>query len=288
MTAQYEMDAAPPADLAEALTGSPSRRRRPGVRVLLPLAVTVVVLAVWQLAAVLYQHESPTSASSRLPEPWTIARSMFDNRDPLRQALWTTLKGALIGLAFGIAIAVLLSLASSASRIVEDTVYPYLIASQMVPTIVLAPIVLAVFQDGTIARIFMAAFVSFFVLTINMTKGLKSAEPEQVVMLRSVCAKPWHYYTKLRVPACLPYFFTGLKVAAPLSVIGEIVVELTGAQNGLGLLMLTSLKYGASQIYVFWGTVVLTAILGYAVFLVAVLLERVLTPWQPEFRARQS
>lgn len=287
MTAQYEVDAPPPADLADALTASPPRRRWSRVRVLLPIAGTVIVIAAWQIAAVLYKHSSPMTAPSRLPEPSTVARTLWDNRSTLADALWTTTKGALIGLLFAIAIAGLLSLASAASRMVEDTIYPYLVASQMVPTIVLAPIVLAVFKDGTIARIFMAAFISFFVLTINVTKGLKSVDPDQVVMLRSVCARPWHYYTKLRLPACLPYFFTGLKVAAPLSVIGEIVVELTGAQNGLGLLMLTSLKYGASQIYVFWATVVLTAVLGYAAFLIAVLLERVLTPWQPEFRSQR-
>jgi NitT/TauT family transport system permease protein len=87
------------------------------------------------------------------------------------------------------------------------------------------------------------------------------------------------------LPACLPFFFAGLKVAAPLSVVGEIVVELTGSQNGLGLLMVNSLDYGGPQINVFWGSVVLTAALGYAMYLLATLLERRLTPWQPEFRS---
>lgn len=266
-------------------SGSEARGRVPGGRrVLVPVGATVAVLVVWELAALLYRNASPATAASHLPEPWAIATTLVTDRGALADAFVTTARGAVIGLLVAIGIAVVLSLASVTSRLVEHTVYPYLIASQMVPTIVLAPIVLAVVKNGDVARVFVAAFISFFVITINMTKGLKSADPDQVVMLRSVRARPWQYYTKLRLPACLPYFFTGLKVAAPLSVIGEVVVELTGAQDGLGLLMFTSLKYGAAQLYLFWCTAALTAALGFAMFLLAVALERWLTPWQPEFR----
>jgi NitT/TauT family transport system permease protein len=143
-----------------------------------------------------------------------------------------------------------------------------------------------VVKNGTVARVTVAAFISFFVIAINMTKGLRSVEPDQVVLLRSVRARRWQYYTKLRLPASLPFFFAGLKVAAPLAVVGEIVVELTGAQHGLGLLMLNSLDFGPSQVYSFWAAVFLTAALGYVLYLLVVVLERRLTPWQPEFRER--
>ena len=250
----------------------------------LPLLWTAVLLVAWQLAASAYRSSSPQASANRFPVPLTIASTLVDQRSGYVSALLTTLRGALAGLVVGILIAAIVSLGSAASRRVQDTVYPYLVASQMVPTIVLAPIVLAVVKNGTLARIVVAAYVSFFVIAVNMTRGLRHFDPEQLTLLRSYRASGWQYYTKLRLPACLPFFFAGLKVAAPLSVVGEIVVELTGAQNGLGLLMVNSLDYGGSQLYVFWGSVVLTAAAGYALYLVAVLLERRLTPWQHEFR----
>jgi NitT/TauT family transport system permease protein len=249
------------------------------------VAVVAVLLVAWQLAASAYADASPHTSAGTFPVPLKIATTLVHMRGGFASALGFTLRGALAGLAVGILIATVVSLGAVSTRWLEDTIYPYLVASQMVPTIVLAPIVLAVVMNGTAARVIVAAYVSFFVIAVNMTKGLKSVEPDKLIFLRSIRARRWQYYTKLRLFASLPFFFAGLKVAAPLSVVGEIVVELTGSQNGLGLLMINSLDYGGSQLYAFWGSVVLTAVLGYALYLLATLLERRLTPWQPEFRS---
>jgi NitT/TauT family transport system permease protein len=270
-------------DIASRAGSGPSAPARHWRRWAPPAAGAVLVLVAWQLVAVAYNGGSRESATS-LPAPLTIASTLSDMSGGFLTALGTTVRGAVAGLLCGILIAVIISVTAVSMRWLENTIYPYLVASQMVPTIVLAPIVLAVVKNGSIARIIVAAYVSFFVIVINMTKGLKSIEPDKMVFLRSIRAKRWQYYTKLRLPTCLPFFFAGLKVAAPLSVVGEIVVELTGSQGGLGLLMVNSLDYGGSQINVFWGAVVLTAALGYAMYLLATLLERRLTPWQPDFR----
>jgi NitT/TauT family transport system permease protein len=271
----------PPLDPLE-----PAERRwdRPSWRVARPLVGAVIFLAGWEIVALIYRDRSPDTADSRLPVPSKVLTTLVDKHAIYTDALGVTTKGALIGLAVGILIGVVIACASVASSIVESVIYPYLVASQMVPTIILAPIILAVVQDAAAARIIAAAYISFFVIALNMTKGLKSVEPDQLVLLRSVNARPWQAYTKLRLPASLPHFFVGLKVAAPLSVVGEVTIELTGAQNGLGTLSLTSLKYGNDQIYTFWGAVTLIGVLGYAMFLLACLIERITTPWQPEFR----
>jgi NitT/TauT family transport system permease protein len=273
-----------PLALADAL--EPTRRvsDRRGWRVLGPLLGTAAFLALWQVAAHIYRERSPDTADSRLPLPTTVLSTLVEKRQIYTDALGVTTKGALIGLAVGIAIGVAIACASVASRIVESIIYPYLVASQMVPTIILAPIILAVVRDADTARVIAAAYISFFVIALNMTKGLKSVDPDQLVLLRSVNARPWQAYTKLRLPASLPHFFVGLKVAAPLSVVGEVTIELTGAQNGLGTLSLTSLKYGNDQIYTFWSAVALIAALGYVMFFLAGVIERATTPWQPEFR----
>lgn len=250
----------------------------------LPLVGITSFIVLWQLVAVVVSSTAESSTDSRLPKPWSIAQAFMDNESLFLDALWVTCKGALLGLAVGIVIGVVVAWLSVASRVIESVIYPYIVASQMVPTIILAPILLAVIQDGDIARVVAAAYISFFVIALNLTKGLRSISPDQLTLLRSLRARPWQYYTKLRLPGSLPHFFVGLKVAAPLSVVGEVTIELTGAQSGLGTLTLTSLKYGEERIYTFWAAVFLIGLLGYAMFLVASILERVLTPWQPEFR----
>jgi NitT/TauT family transport system permease protein len=276
------------ASVAEKVPSSPGpsddARGRRRWRFVRPVSGTVVFLAVWQIGALIYRDRSPGSADSKLPIPTKVLSALVDKHAIYTDALGVTAKGTLIGLAVGIAIGVVIACASVASGVVESIIYPYLVASQMVPTIILAPIILAVVQDAEVARILAAAYISFFVIALNMTKGLKSVDPDQLILLRSVNARPWQSYTKLRLPASLPHFFVGLKIAAPLSVVGEVTIELTGAQNGLGTLSLTSLKYGNDQIYTFWGAVTLIAVLGYVMFLAACLVERITTPWQPEFR----
>jgi NitT/TauT family transport system permease protein len=265
-------------------SGARGARPAPARQIWTALAGTALLLVAWQLAAAAYRKASPLASASRFPVPLTIASRLIDMRGGFASALATTLRGALAGLLAGILIAVAVSLCAVSSRWLEDTIYPYLVASQMIPTIVLAPIVIAVVKNGTAARVIVAAYISFFVIAVNLTRGLKHTDPQQLILLRSIRARPWQYYTKVRLPASLPFFFAGLKVAAPLSLVGEIVVELTGSQNGLGLLMIDSLDYGGSQLYVFWGAVVLTAAAGYGLYLLAVGLERRLTPWQHEFR----
>jgi NitT/TauT family transport system permease protein len=275
-----------PAAEAAGTAGRKAGPPRPRPHGLVPIVVTCAVLVLWEVVARAWAHASPLTAPSRLPAPTRVVSALAGGWSGYQVALLATLKGALLGLGLGIVVAALVSIASASSRWIEETIYPYLVASQMVPTIILAPIVLAVVKNGTVARVTVAAFISFFVIAINMTKGLRSVDPDQVVLLRSVRARRWQYYTKLRLPASLPFFFAGLKVAAPLAVVGEIVVELTGAQHGLGLLMLNSLDFGPSQVYSFWAAVLLTAALGYGLYLFVVVLERRLTPWQPEFRDR--
>jgi len=245
---------------------------------------TIGVLVVWQLAAMLVASLAEHSTDSRFPKPWSIITEFFGNQSLFVDALWVTFKGSIFGLAVGILIGVVVAWLSVASGVIESIIYPYLVASQMIPTIILAPIIMAVLQDGDTARVVAAAYISFFVIALNLTKGLRSVAPDQLTLLRGLHAKPWQYYTKLRVPGSLPYFFVGLKVAAPLSVVGEVTIELTGAQSGLGTLTLTSLKYGEDRIYTFWTAVFLIGLLGYGMLLAASVLERLLTPWQPEFR----
>ncbi|MNP52209.1 Binding-protein-dependent transport system inner membrane component [compost metagenome] len=104
--------------------------------------------------------------------------------------------------------------------------------------------------------------------------------------MHSYAAKPWSIYWRLRIPASLPGLFSGLKIAAPLAVTGAILVELMGASQGIGVIMLRNLYYGPSHVYMFWSTVLVGAVLGIFSYLVVSAIERIVAPWQTEFRVK--
>jgi NitT/TauT family transport system permease protein len=144
----------------------------------------------------------------------------------------------------------------------------------MIPTVALGPIVLAVLRDLALTRVVVAAYLTLFTISLACIKGLQSARPEAVELMRSYAANRWHVYRYLRIPAAMPTFFAGLRVAAPLAVVGEIVVELSSAQSGLGYLLLATLFFGIGLAYLFWATLITTLLLGLALAGAAAWLER--------------
>ena len=154
----------------------------------------------------------------------------------------------------------------------------------MVPTIALAPILLAILRDFTITRIVVASYITFFPMSLNVLKGLKSVPSDEAELMASYNSSGRQTLMKLRIPSAAPFFFTGFKIAAPLAVVAEIVVELSGATDGLGYLILITQYYGPQFASLFWAAVVLTLLLGVTFYRGAALLERLVTPWQTEFR----
>lgn len=248
--------------------------------------VVVAGVALWELAAALLQASGSRLASSKLPYPHAIAARAVDEAPLLANAVWVTARGALVGLVIGTVLGLGISLLLAQSRVLESAVYPYVVGGQMVPTIALAPIILTALRDPTATRIIVATYITFFAITIGVLKGLKSVAPEALELMRSYNAGRLALYTKLRIPGSLPLAFAGLKVAAPLAVVGEIVVELTGATSGLGYLILTSQYYGPAFATLFWASMLVTLALGFAFYQAVALLERVASPWQHEFRSR--
>ena len=150
----------------------------------------------------------------------------------------------------------------------------------------LAPIVFGIVRNEDLARVLIAAYITFFPVALNMLRGLRSVSPAAIELMRACAASPWSVYLKLRLPASLPGLFSGLKIAAPLAVTGAILVELMGASRGIGVIMLRNLYYGPSHVYMFWSTVIVGALLGVASYAIVSGAERIVAPWQPEFRVR--
>lgn len=283
-------------------------RRRLAVPDPLPiLLVGVAVLVVWQVVAQVYftatvppqfqagaiSGADPSVPSemrvvqTKLPLPNLVLAALVnpDNVSQLWLAGLTTLRSAVIGFFAGGIIGFVLALVMAQSRLVERSLLPYAIISQMVPVIALGPIMYSIFKDENVARILIAAYVTFFPVTVNTLKGLRSVDANAVELMTSLAASRWQTYLMLRIPSALPFVFQALKVAATASVIGAIVVELMGAQQGIGVTILRTQYYGPANAYKLWAAIVVASILGLLFFRAVAVAERFALRWQPEFRA---
>ncbi|WP_347384656.1 ABC transporter permease [Paenibacillus pabuli] len=245
------------------------------------------LLLLWEgIAWILHMWMPPQQAASRLPYLHDVLAALVRYSGTLAEQGAVTFGNAAIGFAGGALLGLMLALLMSAAVWLERTLSPYVISSQMIPIIGLAPIVYGIIHNAEWARIVMAAYVTFFPIVIHTLKGLKSTAPEHLELMRSCGASLPARYIKCLLPSALPGLFSGMKIAAPLAVTSSIVVELMGAPDGLGVLMVSSLYYGSAQVGMFWATIVLSIGIGLISYLVISLAERWLTPWQPEFRAK--
>jgi NitT/TauT family transport system permease protein len=250
-----------------------------------PVLLTLAILLVaWEAGSILLAASGDRSAATKLAPPHLIALAYVDQAQTLLDALWATTRGALLGLAVGTVLGAAIGLVMAQARWVEEAAYPYIVAAQMIPTIALAPIILSAVRDADTTRVIVAAYVTVFAISLATIRGLKSTPPQALELMRALNAGQVSTYRKVRVPAALPFFFAGLKVAAPLAVVGEIVVELAGSKDGLGTLLLTTQYYGPGYANLFWAAIVATMLLGFLFARAAGLIERLVAPWQPELR----
>lgn len=268
------------------LKGCSPMKKQLTVNRLMPAIVWIIaLLIIWQLLSwLLLEVLQVPLAQSKLPYIHELIFTMTSYAGTLFSEGSFTISNAAIGFIIGGVAGVILAILMSVSKWIEQLTFPYAVASQMIPILGLAPIVYGIVRDEQISRVLIAAYMTFFPVTLNMLRGLRSVEPSAVELMYSYAAKPWTIYWKLRFPQALPSLFSGLKIAAPLAVTGAILVELMGATNGIGVIMLRNLYYGPSHNYMFWLTVITGALLGILSYLIISLIERLVTPWQPEFR----
>ncbi|MUT64410.1 ABC transporter permease subunit [Paenibacillus sp. NEAU-GSW1] len=239
-------------------------------------------IAAWFIADVL----NVIAPASKLPYLHLVLQAAVNHLPTLTEQGAVTFGNSITGFAIGSAVGYLLAIVMSLSRTVEHTLSPYMIASQMVPIIGLAPIIYGIIHDPALSRVLMSGYVTFFPVTLHTLRGLQSIKPEQEELMRSYAASVWKTYTKLKLKASLPGLFAGLKLSAPIAITASIIVELMGAPDGIGVLMVSSLYYGNAQVYMFWATVLISVVIGLLLFGAISLAERLITPWQPEFRSR--
>lgn len=262
-----------------------AKRRRidPGTIVswILPVVVLAALLAAWEIGV-----RVTDTPSWFLPTPSEVARETIDSRARLWGHTQTTLQEVLLGYAIAALFGVLSALGIASSRIAERTIYPAIVASQAIPIIALAPILLIWFGYGMTPKVIVVVLICFFPIAVNMADGLKAVDPDAIALLRSMGASRWQLMKIVRIPASLPYLLSGLRIAAAVSVIGAIVGEWVGASSGLGYLMTRSAsQFQTALLFSAFG---ISAILGITLFAIVALSERWLLPWRRAEKKEQA
>ncbi len=219
-----------------------------------------------------------------LPHLWEIGGA-FDN--PSRRngpPLWAvlfdaaifTFREAIVGFLFGSLLGLLLGVLFVHFRLLERGCMPYVVASQTVPILAIAPMVIIWLKAGWFSVAVIAAYLTFFPVTINTLRGLRSPDPRALELMHSYAATPWTILWKLRFPAALPYIFTALKISATASVVGSIIGELpSGIRDGLGGAILNFNQYYISGPERLWAVILVSAVVGIVFYLIVTLLEAI-------------
>ncbi len=194
----------------------------------------------------------------------------------LAQAALFTLQEALVGFVLGAVLGFVLGVVFAHSGLLERGLLPYVVASQTVPLLAIAPMVVIWLGGNWVSVALIAAYLTFFPVTINTLRGLRSPEPTAVELMHSYAASSWDILWKLRVPAALPYIFTALKVSATASVVGAIIGELpSGIADGLGRVILNFNQYYATGPEKLWASILFASLTGMVFFLIVIGLERI-------------
>lgn len=251
------------------------------IRKLSVVVWVILVFVIWELSSYYLKDVLKDDvAALKLPYFHDIMITFIGELPSLINASITTFTKATQGFLLGGTIGFLVAVIMSFSNLTEKTVFPYLISSQMIPILGLAPIVYSIVKDGDKARVIIAAFITFFPVAVNTLSGFKSVSKDKKEVLYTYAANKVDVYLKLMIPSALPNLFVGLKLAAPKSITAAILVEMLGTNAGIGVKILYSLYYGGSGSLTFWAAVVMAAILGMSSYFVVKLLEKLIIPWE--------
>lgn len=203
--------------------------------VVLPTAFGAGLLLAWQAAVVLFDYPKVV-----LPAPSDIALALHAELPTIWQQAIPTVRDTLAGFALAALCGVGLASLLSFSRLLRDAIYPLIVVIQLVPKIAWTPLFIVWVGIGWQSRLTVATFIAFFPIFIAMMAGLEATDRSLVRLCRGLTATPWRTFWLVRLPASMPYLFSGLKIAITLAVIGVIVAEFISSSQGLGFLILKS------------------------------------------------
>nr|WP_218044922.1 ABC transporter permease [Kiloniella majae] len=258
------------------------------------LVIVMAIIAIWYFSAVMLNSPFQKEIYKRNSVEWTTSQLISDTLSQERPVLpapdqvvvelykttilkrvtskrslvyhsWITLSTTLLGFIIGTVLGILLAVGIVHNRSLDKSLMPWIISSQTIPILAIAPMIIVVLNaigiQGILPKAFIATYLSFFPITVGIVKGLRSPEVIHLDLMRTYNASNWDLFWKLRWPSSVPYLFTGMKVAIATSLVGAIVGELpTGAVEGLGARLLAGSYYG--QTIQIWSALIAAALLA--------------------------
>jgi ABC-type nitrate/sulfonate/bicarbonate transport system permease component len=236
------------------------------------IVLAIALLALWQL----YAQASQISPSF-LPTPTAVITALVNNWPVIYDNTIPTLLETVLGLTIATLLGLLLAVLLNASRWMRRAVYPLLVTSQTIPMVALAPLLLIWIGPAISSKLIVVILYCFFPIAVACADGLASVEPAMIRLMRSMKASRWQILWMVRLPAAMPSFFSGLRIAATYSVVGAIFGEYVGAEKGLGIYMQRATNsFATAQVF---AAIVVTAALSLALFGLVSLIERLALPW---------
>jgi putative hydroxymethylpyrimidine transport system permease protein len=248
-------------------------------RWLLPALLLAALIGAWQVAAATGAIAGALSLEDFLvPSPAEIASSLWENRSLLAENAWVTLREVLLGFACalvaGLSFAAVLHLFETLRR----ASYPLLIASQTIPILAIAPILVVWLGYGIWPKLAIVALVCFFPITINTLDGLRATDPDAIKLMRTLDASRWQILWRVEAPGALPYAFSGARIAAVFTTIAAVFGEWVGSDSGLGHLILQdNARLETARMF---AAIVVLSVIALALFGLIALAERRIVTWR--------
>lgn len=246
-----------------------------GARILYPLAGALLLVAAWHVYVV--QFRVPYAL---LPTPMQVLDAAIDQRATLLSQGFVTLKECIYGFGLAFALGVPIAVAIAGSRVLNLMFSPLLVAMQSVPKVALAPIVLVWAGTGIESKLVIAWLVAFFPIVVDTAAGLRATPRELLELAHSLRASRWQTFAKVQFPSAIPFVMAGSKVAVTLAVIGAVIGEFVGSNEGLGNLLLVANSQMSTALA--FAALFALAALGIALYGAVALVERALDAWAGE------
>jgi NitT/TauT family transport system permease protein len=239
---------------------------------LFPALAFIGLVILWELAVDFFAIRELF-----LPPPSKVWAAILKSGSILLRHGLVTLNETLLGFALGVVVGIPLAIGIVYSRFLQNTIYPLIVGAQSIPKAAIAPLFLIWIGYGLASKVLVAFSITFFPVVVATATGLNAVEPEMMDLIRSLSATPLQIFRMIRLPNALPFIFTGFKVSISLAVIGAVVGEFVGSNNGLGYLILVATSELNTSLVI--ASVVLLSIMGIGLFSIVSVLEKILFPW---------
>jgi NitT/TauT family transport system permease protein len=252
--------------------GSKRRWSRIAADIAQPVAALIAFVVLWELICRVFHVPAYL-----VPAPSAIWTDTWKLVGPVSVHTLATTQTVLLGFLASLVVSLPLAVLITASPAVANTIYPFLVLTQSIPKVALAPILVVIFGSNELPRVVVTFLVAFFPLVLSIAAGITAVPPELIELGRACRASRWRELWRIRLPYAVPFIFSGLKAAITLSVVGAVVGEFVNADRGLGYLIVTSTAF--FQVPLAWGALVLLSLLGIVLFQAVVIIEQVFFPW---------